>query len=98
MKHEIIFSPEAIADFKALKANVRATVRDAIETHLRFEPEKISKSRIKKHKGISRPEYRLRVDQVRVFYDIREDRVEILAIVDKAQASMWLKMLEKGEP
>ena len=45
MKYKIIFSPEAVADFKSLKANVRSTVRDAIEKHLRFEPAKESKSR-----------------------------------------------------
>lgn len=97
MKHEIILSPEAVADFKALKANVRATVRDAIEKHLRFEPTRESKSRIKKLKGINRPQYRLRVNEVRVFYDMYEDKVEVLAIVDKSQASAWLKNIGEGE-
>ncbi|RUT08897.1 hypothetical protein DSM106972_009500 [Dulcicalothrix desertica PCC 7102] len=40
MRYEIIFSPEAEADIAALKANDRAKALDAIETFLRYEPEK----------------------------------------------------------
>ena len=32
---------------------------------------------------------------MRVFYDIEEDRVEVLGIVDKAEAREWLE--EEGE-
>lgn len=69
---------------------MRAKVRDSIEVHLRHEPEKTSKSRIKRLKDIQRPQYRLRVDDVRVFYDVAERRVEILAIVSKEQGVEWL--------
>jgi mRNA-degrading endonuclease RelE of RelBE toxin-antitoxin system len=70
-------------------------VRDALEAHLRFEPTKGSKSRIKRLRGMRRPEYRLRVDEVRVYYDVTEDIVEVLAIVEKSEARAWLE--EKGE-
>ena len=90
MRHEIILAPEADEDFKALKANDRAAVRDAMENHLRHEPTKTSKSRIKRLKGLSRPQYRLRVDDVRVFYDVSKRTVEVLAIVPKADADAWL--------
>ena len=40
----------------------------------------------------SRPQYRLRVgDDVRVFYDVTEDTVEVLAIVPKSQTNDWLE-------
>jgi mRNA interferase RelE/StbE len=39
---------------------------------------------------LSHPQYRLRIDDVRVFYDIRESTVEILAIVIKSEAEKWL--------
>jgi mRNA-degrading endonuclease RelE of RelBE toxin-antitoxin system len=91
MGHEIVLSPEAVDDLRNLKANVRATVRDAIEQHLRHEPTKTSKSRIKRLRGLSRPQYRLRVEEVRVFYDMTEDTVEILAIVSKDEAEEWLE-------
>lgn len=95
MRPEILFAPEATQDFKRLSARNRSMVRDAIEKHLRYEPEKVSKSRVKRLRGISRPQYRLRVGEIRVFCDIREHRVEILAIVPKSRAADWLE--EVGE-
>ena len=91
MRHEIILAPEAKRDLRRLDAHVRSTVRDALEVHLRHEPTKTSKSRVKRLRGLSRPQYRLRVDEVRVFYDVSENRVEILAIVMKSDAEAWLK-------
>ena len=64
MRFEILLAPEAVDDLRALKANLRAAVREALETHLRHEPTKASKSRIKRLRGLSRPQYRLRVDEV----------------------------------
>ena len=90
MRYEIDLAPEAIEDFKRLKAAHRAQVKEAMETHLRHEPTKTSKSRIKRLRGLSRPQYRLRVDDVRVFYDVSKRKVEILAIVAKADADAWL--------
>ncbi len=60
--------------------------------HLRHEPTKTSKTRIKRLRGLSRPQYRLRVgDDIRVFYDVTEDTVEVLAIVPKSEANEWLE-------
>ena len=91
MKYAIILSPEAVDDLRGLKASVRAVVREAIEEHLRYEPNKTSKSRIKRLRGLSRPQYRLRVEGIRVFYDVTETTVEILAIVSKEEADEWLE-------
>lgn len=96
MRYEIIFAPRAVEDLNALRADVRSVVRDALETHLRFEPTKTSRSRIKRLRGLSRPQYRLRVDEIRVFYDVVEDAVEILAIVPKSSTDDWLR--RAGEP
>ena len=96
MRYEILFAPEAIQDLKRISARDRSIVRDAIEEHLRHEPGSTSRSRIKRLRGISRPQYRLRVGEIRVFYDIIGQDVEVLAIVPKSQASAWLD--EMGEP
>jgi mRNA-degrading endonuclease RelE of RelBE toxin-antitoxin system len=88
MRFEIELSREAIDDL--LRANVRSVVKEALERHLRHEPMKVSKSRIKRLRGLSRPQYRLRVDDVRVFYDVTEEVVEVLGIVDKADVEDWL--------
>ena len=90
MRFEVVLAPEAIRSLRTLRADIRARVRDAIERHLRHEPKRVSKSRIKRLRGLDRPQYRLRVDEVRVFYDVTESTVEILAIVPKAQAAAWL--------
>ena len=91
MRYEVIFAPEAVEDIRCLKVYVRSTVRDAIEMFLRHTPTRVSKSRIKRLEGVSRPHFRLRVDDVRVFYDVKESTVEILAIVSKSKATTWLK-------
>lgn len=90
MRYAIKLSPEAVEDLRYLKANVRASVRDAIETHLRYSPTKTSRSSIKRLRGLSRPQFRLRVEDVRVYYDVTEAAVEILAIIPKAEADAWL--------
>jgi mRNA interferase RelE/StbE len=90
MRFDIDFAPEAVADLKGLNANARAEVRTAIETHLRHEPRKTGRSRIKRLRGVSRPQFRLRVGDVRVFYDVSGAVVEVLAIVAKSQAEAWL--------
>jgi mRNA interferase RelE/StbE len=96
MPFSVVLAPEAVEDLRRLTANIRATVRSAIDNHLRHEPNKASRSRIKKLRGLRRPQYRLRVEDVRVFYDIFGTTVEILAIVSKSEAQSWLA--EFGNP
>ena len=91
MRYEIILAPEAVNDLRHLKANVRAEVKDAIERHLRHQPMKTSKARIKRLRGVARPQFRLRVGDVRVFYDVKGREVHVLAIVAKADAEEWLE-------
>jgi mRNA-degrading endonuclease RelE of RelBE toxin-antitoxin system len=95
MRFEIVLAPQAVEALRALPARHRAEVRSALETHLRHEPKKVSKSRIKRLRGLAKPQYRLRVGETRVFYDVR-DQIEVLAIVAKRQAQGWLE--EEGTP
>lgn len=83
-------------DLQRLDAHIRAEVRDALEVHLRFEPTKVSRSRIKRLRGLAQPQYRLRVGEIRVFYDVTEEKVEIFAILSKSMVEQWLK--ESGRP
>jgi mRNA interferase RelE/StbE len=96
MAFDIVLAPEAVEDLRRLKANVRAVVREALETLLRHEPRKVSRSRIKRLRGLSRPQYRLRIGEVRVFYDVSDAVVQVLAIVSKSEADEWLERF--GEP
>ena len=90
MPFEIVLAPEAVDDFRNLRASEWATVRTALETHLKREPTKVSRSRIKRLRGLDRPQYRLRVGGIRVFYDVSGSTVEILAIVLKSESNKWL--------
>jgi mRNA interferase RelE/StbE len=97
MPFDIVLAPEAVQDLRRLKASNRAAVRDALEAHLRHAPTRTSRSRIKRLRGLHRPQYRLRVDEVRVFYDVSGATVEILAIVAKSETEAWLAQFGERE-
>jgi mRNA interferase RelE/StbE len=97
MSFAIVLAPQAVEDFKRLKAHLRAALRDALEIHLRHEPRKTSRSRIKRLRGLRQPQYRLRVGDIRVFYDVSSETVEVLAIVMKSEADAWLKQFASPE-
>ena len=90
MKYEVVLAPEAVHDIKRLSARKHAIVLDSIEKYLRQTPGKTGRTRIKRLQGVSRPQYRLRIDDIRVYYDVTEQNVEILAVVPKSRAADWL--------
>ena len=97
MPFAIVLAPEAVEDLSTLKPNVRSGVRIAIETHLRHEPMKTSRSRIKRLRSFNRPQFRLRIGEIRIFYDVSGSTVEILAIVAKSEAQSWLEQFGSHE-
>lgn len=96
MAFVIILAPEAVDDLKRLRVTKRATVKEALKVHLTHEPRKVSRSRINRLRGLSQPQYRLMVEDVRVFYDVTDTMVEILAVVAKTEAESWLSQF--GSP
>lgn len=90
MPFEIVLAPAAVDALKALPTPLRTGIKSAIRKHLTHEPTKVSKSRIKRLRGLSQPQYRLRIDHIRVFYDVTETQVQVLAIITKADAQAWL--------
>jgi mRNA-degrading endonuclease RelE of RelBE toxin-antitoxin system len=95
MAFRIVFVDESIEDLRRLGVFHRSAVRDAIERHLRHQPGLISKSRIKRLEDIESPQYRLRVGELRVFYDIAENDVIVLNIMTKEESLKWLR--ERGK-
>jgi mRNA-degrading endonuclease RelE of RelBE toxin-antitoxin system len=93
---EIILAPAAATALLSLSVPIRTGVKKALDVHLTHEPMKVSRSRIKRLRGLSQPQYRLRVSDIRVFYDVTETQVQVLAIVTKAEAQSWLD--EQGTP
>src|SRR5215216_504440 len=97
MPYEIRLSPEAGEDLQQLRANIRARVRAALQQYLRHQPEHVSESRIKRLRGMAQPQYRLRADDVRVYYNVGQSIVDILAIVDKQEADAWLNQFGESD-
>ncbi len=95
MAYRVVFTDNATEDLNALDARWQAMVRDAIRVHLTYEPAKQSKSRIKKLRDLRHPQFRLRVGEIRVFYDVIGEDVVVLAIISKEKTIQWLE--ERGE-
>jgi mRNA-degrading endonuclease RelE of RelBE toxin-antitoxin system len=92
MKYEVILAPDAVASLEELRAFDRAHVEDAMRKILGENPTQESKSRIKRLRALEQPQYRLRVDALRIFYDVVavQQQVHVLAIVTKEEAQAWL--------
>lgn len=90
MSYEIIFAPEANKVLQKIRAYDRVAILDAIERHLRHEPTRTSRSRIKQLRDLRHPQYRLRMGDLRVFYDVSENHVEVVGVVHKGEVSEWL--------
>jgi len=92
---KIVFKPEAIQRLKTMKRFYAVAILDAIERHLGEEPEKPSRSSIKRLRGQQESTFRLRIQDYRVFYDVIEDRVEIVQILHKSETPSFYKEEKK---
>ena len=94
--YTIILKRSAIADLDALRKYDATQIANAMERHLQRDPTKESKSRIKRLRGISNPDYRLRVGDYRIFYVVDEDarRVDVLRVMHKDQTLPYYKELK----
>ena len=94
--YKILLKRSAIADLDALRKYDATRIADAMEKHLLHDPRKESKSRIKRLRGITNPDYRLRVGDYRVFYVVDEDarRVDVLRVMHKDQTLPYYKELK----
>ena len=90
MNYEIVLTDTAKAHYAGMDARSRAMVKKGIQDHLAHEPIKLSRSRIKCLREMEHPEYRLRLDPYRVFYDVTGSTVVVLAIVPKKETTEWL--------
>src|SRR5438874_2209327 len=83
--YEIRYAEEAAADLQNLRTFDQRKVLDGIDLHLTSQPMFVSKSRIK---AMSQPfwsQFRLRIDDFRVYYDVDEDGhiVHVLRVLGK---------------
>ena len=87
MEYEILITTAAendLSDFSAFEVN---TILDTIELHLTHQPRQESRSRIKNLIQPAISEFRLRVGDFRVYYDVIDDdhRVVILHMYKKGR-------------
>ena len=66
-------------------------ILNAMETHLRHEPERVSRGRIKRLRGHQQSTYRLRVGEYRVFYDVEEGQVIVNAVFHKRDTATFYR-------
>lgn len=90
MTYEIVLTDTAKAHYAGMDARSRAMVKEGMNGYLVQEPMKLSRSRIKRLREMEHPEYRLRLDPYRVFYDVIGPTVVVLAIVPKDATAEWL--------
>src|SRR4030042_5089140 len=95
--YTIFLKRSAIADLDRLRKYDATQIANAMERYLQHDPTKESKSRIKRLRGISNPDYRLRVGDYRVFYLVDEDarRVDVLRVMHKDQTLVYYKELKR---
>ncbi len=95
--YTIMLNPSAVADLDAPRKYDATEIADAMERHLQHNPTKESKSRIKRLRGISNPDYRLRVGDYRIFYVVDEvaRRVDVLRVMHKDQTLRYYKELKR---
>jgi mRNA interferase RelE/StbE len=67
---------------------------DAIERHLSDEPEE-SHGSVKRLRSRQDATFRLRVQDYRVFYDVAEDKVEIIQVLHKSETPSFYQEKDK---
>lgn len=85
----IILKPDAVRDLKRLTRYVETTILDHLERYLRFEPARVSRSRIKRLRGPQPADYRLRIGAYRIFYRIAGDEVHVLRVMHKEETRQF---------
>ncbi len=94
---EIYLKPSAVKDMDRLRKYDAVMVADGVEIYLSHNPTKESKSRIKRLRGISNPDYRLRLGDFRVFYNVDNVKhtINVLRILHKDQTLRYYEEVQK---
>ena len=69
----------------------QVAILDAIERYLSDAPKRVSRRTIKKLEPPVLAEYRLRVGDYRVFYDVYDDRQTVLVVAIRFKGTMTLE-------
>jgi mRNA interferase RelE/StbE len=89
-RYAIQYDQTAVDDLRALRRVDQVAILDAIERHLLDQPTRVSRQAIKKLEPPVLAEYRLRVGEYRVFYDVYEDRQAVLVVAVRFKGRLTL--------
>ncbi len=90
MAYEIRYSRMATRQLGELRPFDRAAVLDQIEKILGVHPEVVSKAKVKRLRQPAPTQFRLRVGEHRIFYDVDDGTVYIVQILRKDRAIVFL--------
>jgi len=90
MAYEIRYSKESLEQLKKLRAHDRTEIFDRIKQFLTTDPTTTSKARIKRLRQPAPTEYRLRVRDFRVYYDVDQQAVYIVQVLSKEDSISYL--------
>ena len=81
MAKRIIWTDQAIADVRAIE---QKTALQILKTLARFA--KTEEGNVRQLAGVEPPQFRLRTQDHRVFFHVREDTLEIIRVRDRKEA------------
>jgi mRNA interferase RelE/StbE len=73
MPYEVRYSSEAVEQLKKLRAFDQVAILDQMEQVLSINPTLESRSRVKRLREPAPTQYRLRVGEFRIFYDVEQE-------------------------
>ena len=89
--NEVVLSDEALRLFSKLSKPDRAFVKKGIRQHLaETDPRQSSRNNFRLRRASQFAEYELRLDRWRVFYRLRDERVEVVLIGEKRGSVLFI--------
>ncbi len=84
--YDIDYAAEASVDIRALRVFDQRKILDGIEAHLTYQPKAVSRSRIKAMVQPFWSQFRLRIEEFRVYYDVDDEHrlVHVLRVLKKS--------------
>ena len=92
MTWRLLYSVEAVEDLRRLRAYDRAAVLDTIEARLASQPDVENGIAIRRLRQPAPTSFRLRVADIRVYYDIDGDTVYVVRVLSKADSLGYLEV------
>lgn len=89
---QVFLSESAVRQLRRIPKGKRALLKDGIRQHLaEADPLQPSRNKFRLRRPSAHAEFELRMDRWRVFYRVREGRVEVALIGEKAGATLVIE-------